>query len=94
MTTCEYCGKLFQAKNKRGPKPKFCSESCKQKKRRENAPKATSTAPKVGLTLRDVINVAELNLTVKQIDVILEAFTKARARAARRERELQHDDGF
>ena len=86
--TCERCGNQFEKTNKRGPTPKFCSDACKQAKHRQRKPEmAEITQPKPGLTLRDVVNVAQLDLSVKQCDVILEAFTKARLRAAKRERD-------
>lgn len=91
--TCERCGDEFQKTNKRGPKPRFCSSACKQANHRakddepvEKAPAAPAPA-KEGLTLRDVVNIAELDLSVKQCDIIINAFTKARLRAARRERD-------
>jgi hypothetical protein len=96
MLTCNYCDKAFEKVTKRGPAPKFCSDACKQGSYRDRkagvAPKAPTPAPPSpdpgkGLTLRDVVNVAELNLSVKQCDVILHAFTKARARAVKRERD-------
>jgi hypothetical protein len=90
MITCERCGTEFERAKRRGPIPKYCSDACKAAKHRQRTSPATATAeapPRQGLTLRDVINVAQLDLSVKQCDVILEAFTKARLRAARRERE-------
>lgn len=96
--TCEHCGTTFEKTNKRGPTPRYCKDACKvaahrAKKTPETpvpkvTPKAETTShpPRPGLTLRDVINVAELDLSTKQCDVIINAFTKARLRAARRER--------
>lgn len=86
MLTCERCETQFEKTNKRGPTPRFCSEACKKAKHRQR--KEAPPAPvQQGLTLRDVINVAQLPLSVKQCDVVLEAFNKARLRAAKRERE-------
>lgn len=91
--TCEHCDTEFEKTNKRGPNPRYCKDSCKlaahrAKKGQPDKPSKPKVAskPKAGLTLRDVINVAELDLSVKQCDVILNAFTKARLRAAKRER--------
>lgn len=86
MITCERCETTFEKTNKRGPTPKYCSDACKAAKHRQRNG-AEETPSQKGLTLRDVVNVAQLDLSVKQCDVILEAFTKARMRAARRERD-------
>lgn len=85
--TCESCGKTFEKTNKRGPKPKFCGDACRQAGHRAK-PKDATPPPK-GITLRDVVNIAELDLSVKQCDVVIDAFTKARLRAARRERDAR-----
>lgn len=87
--TCEHCGTRFEKTNKRGPAPRYCKDACKvaaHRAKKGEDPKEASP-PKAGLTLRDVINVAELDLSVKQCDVVINAFTKARLRAARRERD-------
>lgn len=94
--TCERCGNEFEKTNKRGPKPRFCSDACKQANHRatkgvsapvKKVPNKSPAPPAKGLTLRDVVNIAELDLSVKQCDVIINAFTKARLRAAKRERD-------
>jgi hypothetical protein len=90
--TCENCGTSFEKTNKRGPKPKFCSDACRQaghraKKPEDPPPSPTPSGAKPVITLRDVVNIAELDLTTKQCDVIINAFTKARLRAAKRERD-------
>ncbi len=104
--SCEYCGTVFQATNKRGPKPRYCKDACKLAAHRARKAAGTADAPTVVtattkpatpptapgpqapvLTLRDVIRVAELDLSVKQCDAVINAFTKARLRAAKRERD-------
>lgn len=88
--TCEWCEKPFEKTNKRGPKPKFCSDSHRVMANRAKGEKKAADPPVrtsfEGLTLRDVVNVADLELSAKQCDVVIEAFTKARLRAVKRER--------